>query len=159
MTSNASPNPSPGQPPLKPPLRLRQPRLLFGTLALITLFAVGLVLFVFAGSHFSGFALAAIAPLSWPAGLGALLTATALAPRLERGTVMRRRDIARRAGFAFAAAGFAWPLAFGLAALLEGDASQALYAFAPALAGALTGAVAGLLGGTIAGALFVKRGA
>src|SRR5262249_34313561 len=98
-----------------------------------------------AGLHAS----AATAGLAAPALLGAILAVAAIAPRLRKHAIRTRRQFVALSIGAFAAAGFAWPLSFGIAVLLQGDQRTALMSLAPALVGLIVGAIAGALAGGV----------
>ena len=125
--------------------------------AAATLFAAALALFTWAASDFRGFDLISARILAWPSALGVGLAGFSIAPRLKRGALDRRGDVIWRAAAAMGASGFAWPLSFGAAALIGGDAASALAALAPAFAGLVLGAISGGAFGAIAARLFLRK--
>lgn len=147
-----SPNPSSDG-----PLAWAPPRWANALGSAVIVFGGALALFTWAASDFRGLDAVSAQILAWPAALGTALAAFSLAPRLERGVLRRRRDVAWRIAAAMGASGFAWPLSFGAAALISDDKATALAAIAPALAGLVLGAVAGGLCGALAARLFLRK--
>lgn len=131
-------------------VRLREPALLFGPIAPVLLFIVALFCASFINTGFSDHAPVAARGLLVPALIGLILTLIALVPRLRRLEVASRIALVRRAAISFAIAGCLWPLSFGLAGLLQGDANALLGSLAPALLGLLVGAVSGAAAGAAA---------
>jgi hypothetical protein len=131
-------------------LRLRAPAVLFGALWLIVLFALGLTLATWAASGLTAFEPAAGAALALPVAVASGLAGLMVRKRFQRAPVPSAIIVIWRAASAFGAMGLAWPLSFGVSALMQGDANTALVqavaspivAILAALAGAVSGAVA-----------------
>jgi len=125
------------------PLRLRRPAFAFALLGLLLIFALSACLIVWAVSGFSAFHSEAFVGLVWPSSIGAGLAAGSIGGRLRRFGAITRRDAAIRGAAAFAAAGLAWTLSFGLFPLADGNWSAFVGALDEVVFGALIGAVAG----------------
>ncbi len=123
--------------------------MLWGLAGIAILFALAALAFAWTASDFRGLNPLSLRILSIPAAIGALLAALSLGPRLLRGEAMRLDAALLRTVTAMGAAGFAWPLSFGLAVALQGDVAAALGSLWRALGGALIGAVAGAIGGAL----------
>ncbi len=152
------PPPFKSPPRAQAPLRLRAPPLVFAILGISILHGIVLLGAVWAASGLRGLNPDSAAALMWPCAIGAALAMGALWPRLRRRALIKRREISVRAGFAYAAAGFAWPLSFGLSALLQGDRAAALASLAPTGFGLLSGAMLGAIAGAAAGWAALTRG-
>lgn len=131
-------------------LTLRAPKAAFAFLGVALLFAIGVSASVWAASGFTGFSWLSARTLALPVGVAAALAALNLRARLKRGAIRTHWDAIWRALSAFAAMGAAWPLSFGLSALLQGETGLALSMALGAIPGALIGAGAGLIGGAAA---------
>lgn len=128
-------------------LTLRSPALIAA--AFVVTFLAGWLAFTFAASNFQGLDPVSLQTLVWPGLIGAALATLALWRGHTRGAFKTTTDVVWRCAVGIAAAGFAWPLSFGISALLQGDAQSALGAFAPAFAGMIVGAIAGALAGAV----------
>jgi hypothetical protein len=131
-------------------VRLRDPPWLFAVLGVLLLFTIGFVACVWAASGLRGFDPTVAEGLLWPAAIGAGLAAGMIGGRLRRGLILKRSDAVGRATMAGAAAGFVWPLSFGIAVLLQGDAASFFGSFPIAVIGALIGAFAAAMGAAAA---------
>lgn len=139
-------------------LKLRQPPVAFVALALAIMFVIALLLFNGAAALFSGPSLISLQILTIPSALGAGLAAVSVWRARKRAVPMSRRQLVLRGGVAMAAAGFAWPLSFGILALLQGDAHGAMLGLRPALLGLAVGMSAGALGGFAVSYASYERG-
>ncbi|MET0182177.1 MAG: hypothetical protein ABW199_04745 [Caulobacterales bacterium] len=139
------------------PFQFRAPRLLFAALALASGFAAAWLIFSWAASDFRDLNPIVLEILFWPSAIGALLSATSIGRKIWRGAATARVEIIVRHALAYGAAGFAWPLTFGLSALLQGDMGGALGNLLPAVAGLVIGAIAGALSGAISAYVFIAR--
>lgn len=136
-------------------LKLRAPALI--AIAFILTFLAGWLAFTFAATNFQGLDPISLGVLIWPGLIGAALATLALWRGHTRGTFKSVNGIVWRCAVGVGAAGFAWPLSFGISALLQGDPQSALGAFIPAFFGLFAGAIAGALAGRIiAAALFTR---
>jgi hypothetical protein len=131
-------------------LRLRAPEPAFAALGAVILFGLGLLLAAWAGSGLVRFEIAAMQALTLPVALAATLACVTLWRRLKRGVIGSRYGIVWRVASAFGAMGLAWPLSFGLSALLQGDTNTALVQCAAALITAAVGAIIGAIAGAAA---------
>jgi hypothetical protein len=138
-------------------VRLREPAWLFAAIGVLLIFAIGYAFCAWAASGMRGVDPNVAQGLLWPAAIGAGLGAGMIGGRLRRGLVIHRRDAVLRATMAGAAAGFAWPVSFGVAVLLQGDVRSFLGSFAIGLTGALIGAAAGAVGGGAASLVCLRR--
>jgi hypothetical protein len=131
-------------PSFKTPLKLRSPVFLFGPLALCMLLAIALAGATWIGGGLTRFDLRGMGELALPGLIATGLAALRVGRRLPRGPMARWLLIAH-GGWPFAAIGFAWPLGFGVAALVDGETSVLISAIAPALIGLLVGAIVGAI--------------
>lgn len=138
-------------------MALRHPALIAAVFVLT--FLAGWLAFTFAASGFQGLDPISLRTLAWPGLIGAALASLALWRGSSRGAFKTANDIAWRCAVGVGAAGFAWPLSFGISALLQGDAQSALGAFVPAFFGLFAGAIAGAFAGRVIAALLFKRAA
>ncbi|MGE3142164.1 MAG: hypothetical protein AB7L65_02485 [Hyphomonadaceae bacterium] len=130
-------------------LAFRKPIWAFAALGLALNFAIGfaLVTWVVPGFRFHG---ETAAVLVWPCAIGAGLAAGLLWGRVRRAAISAHWQVARTSALAWAASGLAWPLSFGISAVLGGDAQELIASLMPALIGALVGAISGAAGGCVA---------
>ena len=133
-------------PSIKAPLKLRSPALLFGPLGLALLFAIAVVLATWIGDGLVRFNPRGVFDLAIPGAIATALAGLRIGPRLRSGP-MQRWELVLRAGFPFAAVGLGWPLGFGIAALIDGDAASFSAAILPAIAGLFVGAIVGAIAG------------
>jgi len=138
-------------------MKLRAPALIIVAFGLT--FLAGWLAFTFAASNFQGLDPISLRTLTIPGALGAALATLALWRGHRRGAFNAPADVIWRSAVGVGAAGFAWPLSFGISALLQGDTTSALGAFAPAFAGLVIGAIAGALAGAICAFTLFKRAA
>lgn len=136
-------------------MALRHPALIAVAFALT--FLAGWLAFTFAASGFQGLDPISLQTLVWPGLIGAALATLALWRGHTRGLFKTANGIAWRCAVGVAAAGFAWPLSFGISALLQGDTQSALGAFIPAFFGLFAGGIAGAFAGRIIAGVLFKR--
>lgn len=139
------------------PLRLRRPAFVFAPLGALITYVIALMFAAWASAGFRALDPLAAHGLATPAALGLLLAALSIGPRLKRGAIATRRAFIARAAAAFAAAGFAWPLSFGIAVLVQGDQHTALTSLAIAVQGLIVGALSGALGAGAASTACCQR--
>src|SRR5262249_36430750 len=121
----------------------------------LLMFACTAVLFAWAASDFREINMFSLRVLMIPAFIGAVLAAISIGPKL--GKLKTTNDIIWRAAAAFGAAGFAWPLSFAVALLLQGNPQSAAASLLPALAGLVLGAIAGAASGAAAAHVCLRR--
>lgn len=134
-------------PSINTQLKLRAPVLLFGPLGLLLLFAIAVVLATWIGDGFVHFNPRGVLDLALPGIIATALAGLRIGTRL-RGRAMVSWVLILRAAFPFAAVGFAWPLGFGVAALVDGDAASLAASLLPAIEGLFIGAIVGAIAGT-----------
>lgn len=133
-------------PLIETPLKLRAPVFLFGPLGLALLFLIAVVLAAWIGGGFVRFNPRGVSDLAMPGLLATALAGLRIATRLRNGAMVRWALIVR-AAFPFSAVGFAWPLGFGVAAIVDGDTAPFTAAILPAIEGLFVGAIVGAIAG------------
>ena len=131
-------------PSFNTPLTLRSPALLFGLIAALLLLAIALVLATWIGGGLVHFEPQGMMQLTFPGLIAAGLAALRVGRGLRAGP-MARWLLVVHGGWPFAAIGFAWPLGFGIAALVDGETAVLIGSIAPAVAGLFVGAIVGAI--------------
>jgi len=130
-------------------LMLREPTLAYGLAGLVSLFAVGLIIVVWAAAGFGQLDVTAAAPLALPAGAATAATALAVGARLRSYKIKRRLALVASTGGVWAFFGAAWPT---IQAFEDAAAGVALMGPEAMLLQAAIGAAIGALGGVCGGA-------
>jgi hypothetical protein len=136
---------------------MRRPAVLFGAAFLVLTFAIGLIGVTLSAGGFRGFDADAAAGLAVPVGAASALTWTEVWSRLRRGRLPHLLSVAIRGAVAFAAIGFAWPVAIGVSAAMAGVENALAAHLQAALLGAAVGAPCGAIAAAAAGLASLNR--
>lgn len=138
-------------------LMLREPTLAYGLAGLVSLYAVGLIVVVWAVAGFGHLDFTAAAPLALPAGAATAATALAVGARLRSYKIKTRLVLLASTGGVWAFFGAAWPTVQALEDTAAGGAQMGPEAMMlQAAIGAAIGAVGGVCGGAAAMALCIQ---
>lgn len=140
-------------------LMLREPTLAYGLAGLVVLYAVGLMIVVWAVAGFGQIDFTAAGPLALPAGAATAATALAVGARLRAYKIKTRVMYLASVGAVWAFFGAAWPTVQAFEDVAAGAAQQGLEAMMlQAAIGAAIGAVSGVCGGAAAMVMCLQGG-
>jgi hypothetical protein len=138
-------------------LMLREPTLAYGLAGLVTLYAVGLMVVVWAVAGFAQIDFTAAAPLALPAGAATAATVLAVGSRLRAYRLKTRVVFLASVSAVWAFFGAAWPTVQAFEDAAIGGAQMGLEAvMLQAAIGAAIGAVAGVVGAAAAMVLCIQ---
>ncbi|KAF0186600.1 MAG: hypothetical protein FD124_308 [Alphaproteobacteria bacterium] len=140
-------------------LMLREPTPAYGLAGLVMLYAVGLMVVVWALAGFGQIDFTAAGPLALPAGAATAATALAVGPRLQAYKIKTRVVYLASVGAVWAFFGAAWPTAQAFEDAAVAGAQMGVEAMMfQAAVGAAIGAVAGVIGGAAAMVMCIDGG-
>ncbi len=140
-------------------LMLREPTPAYAMAGLVTLYAVGLMVVVWAVAGFAQVDFTAAGPLALPSGAATAATALAVGLRLRAYKIRTRIAYLAQVGAVWAFFGAAWPTVQSLEDVAVSGAQMGLEAMMlQAVIGAAIGAVGGLSGAAAAMALCIDGG-
>jgi hypothetical protein len=139
------------------PWQLRTPRLLWGGIGLAVVLVTGLALLQVFLMAVIGQNQIYVAPLLVPVLAATGLTGFEIRSGLRHGRLNNVKSIALRGARGWGAVGLAWPLAWGLGGLFQGDTVMFQAQLLPAIVGAGVGAAIGAISSMVAARLVLRR--